>query len=177
MLAHQPLAVALLTLHIEWMTQRHYVDSVKDAPLDPQFASLLRHHWMEEAQHAKLDTLLVEALARTFGEGQIMRAIDEYLEIGGLLDSGLRQQVEMDVEALRLATGRVLTESERSRVHRGAAASPALDVHRLGHHPSPVPRHGRPAVARRPHPPGAGRPGVLLATSPSGKNGAWQPPT
>jgi hypothetical protein len=114
-LAHQPLAVALLTLHIEWMTQRHYVDSVKDAPLDPQFASLLRHHWMEEAQHAKLDTLLVEALARTFGEGQIMRAIDEYLEIGGLLDSGLRQQVEMDVEALRLATGRVSNESERTQ--------------------------------------------------------------
>ena len=115
MLAHQPLAVALLTLHIEWMTQRHYLDSVKDAPLDPQFASLLRHHWMEEAQHAKLDTLLVEALARPFGEGQIMRAIDEYLEIGGLLDGGLRQQVQLDIEALRAATGRVLTEAERER--------------------------------------------------------------
>jgi hypothetical protein len=114
-LAHQPLAVALLTLHIEWMTQRHYVDSVKDAPLDPQFASLLRHHWMEEAQHAKLDTLLVETLARPFGEGQIMRAIDEYLEIGGMLDGGLRALVKLDMESLRLATGRVLTESEREQ--------------------------------------------------------------
>ena len=114
-LAHQPLAVALLTLHIEWMTQRHYLDSVKDAPLDPQFASLLRHHWMEEAQHAKLDTLLVEALARPFGEGQIMRAIDEYLEIGGMLDGGLRALVKLDMESLRLATGRVLTESEREQ--------------------------------------------------------------
>ena len=114
-LAHQPLAVALLTLHIEWMTQRHYLDSVKDAPLDPQFASLLRHHWMEEAQHAKLDTLLVEALARPFGEGQIMRAIDEYLEIGGMLDGGLRELVKLDMESLRLATGRVLTESEREQ--------------------------------------------------------------
>jgi hypothetical protein len=27
---HDPLAVALLILHIEWMTQRHYVDSVRD---------------------------------------------------------------------------------------------------------------------------------------------------
>jgi hypothetical protein len=114
-LAHQPLAVALLTLHIEWMTQRHYVDSVKDAPLDPQFASLLRHHWMEEAQHAKLDTLLVETLARPIGESQIMRAIDEYLEIGGMLDGGLRQQVKLDMEALRMATGRILTEAERER--------------------------------------------------------------
>jgi hypothetical protein len=115
-LAHHPLAVALVILHIEWMTQRHYVDSVKDAAaLDPQFTSLLRHHWMEEAQHSKLDTLLVEALAQACGADQIARAIDEYLEIGGLIDGGLRQQVELDVESLRLRTGRLLSEPLRSR--------------------------------------------------------------
>ena len=53
-LAHSPLAVALLTLHIEWMVQRHYLECIKDdQELDPQFKSLLKHHWMEEAQHAK----------------------------------------------------------------------------------------------------------------------------
>src|SRR5262249_30201492 len=63
-LKHDPLAVALVILHIEWMTQLHYVDCVRDEQdLDPQFSSLLKHHWMEEAQHAKLDTLMVEALA------------------------------------------------------------------------------------------------------------------
>src|SRR5215467_13143140 len=63
-LSHHPLGVVLAILHIEWMTQRHYLDSVQDDQgLDPQFKSLLRHHWMEEAQHAKLDTLLVEALS------------------------------------------------------------------------------------------------------------------
>src|SRR5215813_7569885 len=64
-LAHEPLAVALAILHIEWMTQKHYTESVQDnQQLDPQFKSLLKHHWMEEAQHAKLDTLMVEALAQ-----------------------------------------------------------------------------------------------------------------
>lgn len=29
-LAHDPLGVALTTLHIEWMVQRHYVDSIQD---------------------------------------------------------------------------------------------------------------------------------------------------
>lgn len=49
-------------LHLEWMIQLHYVDSVRaDEALDPQFCSLLRHHWMEEAQHAKLDTLIPRA--------------------------------------------------------------------------------------------------------------------
>ena len=53
-LAHDPLAVALAILQIEWMTQRHYLDSVKDdQELDPQFKSLLKHHWMEEAQHTR----------------------------------------------------------------------------------------------------------------------------
>src|SRR5262245_4572388 len=63
-LAHDPLAVALVILQTEWMTQGHFIESVRDdRQLDPQFKSLLKHHWMEEAQHAKLDTLLVEALA------------------------------------------------------------------------------------------------------------------
>src|SRR6185369_4279311 len=47
-LSHEPLGVALVILHIEWMTQRHYLDSVRsDEGLDPLFKSLLRHHWME----------------------------------------------------------------------------------------------------------------------------------
>lgn len=118
-LAHHPLAVALTTAHIEWMTQRHYLDSVRaDGDLDPQFKSLLRHHWMEEAQHAKLDTLMVEALVDDLSDSEIDRAIDEYLEIGGLLDRGLQQQVEFDFESLTRATGRELTENERTEFLR-----------------------------------------------------------
>ena len=57
---------------IEWMTQSHYVDSVRgDAELEPLFANLLRCHWIEEAQHAKLDTLMVEALAEGRSQEQI----------------------------------------------------------------------------------------------------------
>jgi hypothetical protein len=114
-LAHDPLAVALVTLHIEWMTQRHYTESVQDdRRLDEQFKSLLKHHWMEEAQHAKLDTLMIEALAEGRGEAELEKALDEYLEIGGFLDNGLRQQAEFNLENLRRSTGRMLTEDERA---------------------------------------------------------------
>ena len=113
-LAHDPLGVALTTLHIEWMVQRHYVDSIKDdQELDPQFKSLLRHHWMEEVQHAKLDTLMVESLAAGRNEEQIMNGVDEYLKIGGFIDNGLVQQVEFDLDSFQRATSRELTESER----------------------------------------------------------------
>jgi hypothetical protein len=115
-LAHHPLAVALVILQIEWMSQKHYLESVKDnQELDPQFKSLLRHHWMEEAQHAKLDTLMVEALAEKCSKEEIDRIIDEYLEIGGFIDGGLQQQVEFDLEAFTRATGRELSDEEKEQ--------------------------------------------------------------
>jgi hypothetical protein len=113
-LGHQPLAVALTTLQIEWMTQRHWLEGVKDTQtLDPQFKSLLRHHWMEEAQHAKLDTLMVESLASTADGPAIDGAVEEYLEIGGMVDGALAQQVEFDLDNLARATGRTLSAAER----------------------------------------------------------------
>jgi hypothetical protein len=115
-LAHEPLGVALVILQLEWMTQRHYLDSIKDdEDLDPQFKSLLKHHWMEEAQHAKLDTLMVEALAEGRSPQAIERGVDEYLAVGALLDGGAQQQVELDLEAFERATGRHLSDGERER--------------------------------------------------------------
>lgn len=115
-LSHEPLAVALAILHIEWMTQRHYLESVKDdGDLDPMFKTLLRHHWMEEAQHAKLDTMMVEAIAATMTPDERMRAVDGYLAIGGFLDAGLRQQTELNMAALERAMGRAMTAAQRER--------------------------------------------------------------
>ena len=118
-LGHDPLGVALTTLHIEWMVQRHYVDSIKDdQELDPQFKSLLKHHWMEEVQHAKLDTLMVESLADGRSEEERMRGVDEYIEIGGFIDGGLKQQVEFDLDSFQRATGRTLSESEQEEFRK-----------------------------------------------------------
>ncbi len=115
-LSHHPLGVALVILQIEWMTQSHYLDSVHDdRSLDPQFKSLLRHHWMEEAQHAKLDTLMVEALSDACSPAEIERGINDYAAIGQLIDGGLRQQVEFDMQSFQRATGRVLNGAEQDR--------------------------------------------------------------
>jgi hypothetical protein len=118
-LAHDPLGIALTTLHIEWMVQSHYIDSIKDnQDLDPQFKSLLRHHWIEEVQHAKLDTLMVKTLAAGRSEEEIMRGVEEYLEIGGFLDGGLQQQVEFDLESFERASGHTLSETQREEFRR-----------------------------------------------------------
>jgi hypothetical protein len=113
LLSKSPLGGALAILHIEWMTLLHYVSSVRDTvDIDSQFSSLLRHHWLEEAQHAKLDTLMVEAIAQRLSQREIEEGIDDYLAIGGMLDAGLAQQVEMDLASFARATGRTLSDRE-----------------------------------------------------------------
>jgi hypothetical protein len=108
-LRHDPLAVGLVILMIEWMTQQHYLGSIRDdGDIDPLFKSLMRHHWMEEAQHAKLDTLIVDALAAGRTEEQIDQAIDEFLEIGAFLDEGLKAQAGFNLDALEKVIGRKL---------------------------------------------------------------------
>lgn len=115
-LRHGPLGVAILVLGIEWMSQGHYVESVKDdADLDPQFKSLLRHHWMEEAQHAKLDGMMVQALARAVPPAGVEAAIDEYMEMGGFFDGGLQQLAALDLESLEARIGRQLTPDQKAQ--------------------------------------------------------------
>ena len=115
-LAHSPLGVALVILGIEWMTQKHFVESVRDdEDLDPQFKSLLRHHWMEEAQHTKLDTLMVQALTDNLGAVEIEKGFSDYAAIGALIDGGITQQVEFDMDALQRAAGRFFSDSEQEQ--------------------------------------------------------------
>ena len=115
-LAHSPLGVALVILGIEWMTQKYYVESVRDdEDLDPQFKSLLRHHWAEEAQHTKLDTLMVQALTDNLGTKEIEKGISDYAAIGALIDGGIPQQVEFDLQALERAAGRNFSETEEKQ--------------------------------------------------------------
>lgn len=113
-LSHHSLGVALVILHIEWMTQRHFVESVRgDRELDAQFASLLRHHWLEEAQHARLDALMVAAIAASCTPDEIALGLEDYAKIGALLDAGLAQQAELDRESFERKSGRVLTAAQR----------------------------------------------------------------
>lgn len=118
-LSHGPLGVSLVILMIEWMSQAHYLDSIRDdGELDAQFKSLLKNHWIEEAQHAKLDTRMVEYIAEGLTKEEIVKGVDDFFSIGGFLDEGLKQQTQFDLEALELATSRKFTESEKEEFDR-----------------------------------------------------------
>ncbi|MGD9882717.1 MAG: hypothetical protein AB7U95_21630, partial [Reyranella sp.] len=106
-LAHHPLSMALLILQVDWMTQRHYLESIRDdQTLDEQFKSLLRLQELEETRRTQLDTLMVEVLANGLSTGEIDKAVENYVDIGFMLDGALRRQAALDLDALQRATGR-----------------------------------------------------------------------
>jgi hypothetical protein len=48
----------------------------------------------------------------------VSSAVEEYFEIGGLIDGGLQQQVEFDLDAFTRATGRELNDEEKAAFRR-----------------------------------------------------------
>lgn len=115
-LGHSPIGLAVCILGIEWMSQRHYVECIHDnAEIDPQFRSLLRNHWLEQAQHAKLDALVLAELVTKASPAEIETGFKDYLAIGGVFDEGLKQQAVFDLEALEAACGRTFDAGEREQ--------------------------------------------------------------
>ena len=109
----------LLTSMIEWFTQLHYVEHVRDrGELDPLFRDLVKYHWMDEAQHAKIDTLLIEEIVREIAEEDRETAVDELLELGGAVDGLLSQQTDLDLESLAKALGRKFSKDEKEEIQR-----------------------------------------------------------
>lgn len=115
-LGHGELGVGLLILHIEWMTQRHYVEMVRgNVALEPRFRKLLHEHWVEERQHARIDGFIVESVAEGASIEDRARAFDDYVRLLAFLDDGLKQQVELDLRAFERITGRTLDAEESAR--------------------------------------------------------------
>lgn len=101
------LAVLILIDIIEWFTQVHYTEHVLDhSGLDSLFQDLLKFHWLDEAQHAKMDTMLIAEMVGDMSMTEREAAID------GLL----QQQIGMNIDSLEAATGRNFSELEREEI-------------------------------------------------------------
>jgi hypothetical protein len=123
-LGKSPIAVMLITLHLEIMTQAHYTESIRDDDaIDPLFASLLKHHWLEEAQHARIDALELDKLLDSATPELIARGFDDYLDLCRAVDGLLDAQANLDVESLAQATGRALSDADKQAVHAAQHAA------------------------------------------------------
>jgi hypothetical protein len=116
-LATSPLTALLLTSMVEWLTQLHYVEHVRDrGELDELFRDILRFHWIDESRHARMDSLLIDEIAGDPTAEQREAAIDQLLELGGAIDRLLSTQRELDIDALSRASGRTFSDGERREI-------------------------------------------------------------
>jgi hypothetical protein len=113
MLDYSPLARFLIVLALEWGTQRHYVESVRERTEgagDPLYADVLEAHWLEEAQHTKCGTLEI-------GRGrpeEAERAFADLAAIARHVDTVFAGQADAEVETLEHVTGRAFRDAERA---------------------------------------------------------------
>lgn len=123
-LSKSPIAVMLVTLHIELMTQMHYTESVRDDQgIDPLFSKLLKQHWLEESQHARIDALELKKLVEVATPEMIAVAFKDYLDLLDAFGGLLMKQSEMDVPSLEKKTGRSFDEEQKKAIvalqHKG----------------------------------------------------------
>lgn len=117
-------AVLLLTAVIEWFTQRHYIEAMRDDDgLDPLTRRVFHAHWLEESQHARMDHLEAQREFAGMSDGERDRAIDDLIELVGALDGLLRTQVDLDMENLETRLGRGFDMARRDAIHAAVLAA------------------------------------------------------
>jgi hypothetical protein len=113
-------AVLLLTAAIEWFTQLHYLEAFKDSDaLDPFTKHIFRHHWLEEAQHAKMDHLETLRAFQEMTAAEKDTAINDLIGLVAAVDGLLGQQAALDVQNLERYLERALKGAEKQDVHSG----------------------------------------------------------
>lgn len=123
-LSKTPIAVMLVTLHIELMTQLHYTEAVRDdAGLDPLFAKLLKQHWLEESQHARIDALELKKLVEAATPEAVAAGFKDYADLLDAFSGLLMKQSELDVPSLENKLGRKFDDAQRKAIianqHKG----------------------------------------------------------
>lgn len=108
--------VMFVTYHLELITQQHYIDNMKDnSGLNEQFTNLLKKHWQEEMQHAKLDSLELLNMTKDASPEEIQGCFEEYIGILGAFKGLLKNQAELDLESIQKASGRTFSEEEKEQ--------------------------------------------------------------
>jgi hypothetical protein len=113
---HSPFAVYLLTLMLEFLTQRHYVECFREEKngLDPWFVKVFRLHWTEEAQHTRIDILELNRIAETMSEDEISESINEFRQLLKQLKLVLILQNKLDLASFETSQSYALAKPQRT---------------------------------------------------------------
>jgi hypothetical protein len=117
-------AVLALTCHIEIFTQVHYRESIEpDQQLSPLYKDVFFFHWKEESQHAIIDELEWQRENEKLSACDRDAAVEDLIALLAGIDAMLQQQAKADVAYFAAICGRVLEETEKSRIHAEVLAA------------------------------------------------------
>lgn len=111
-----PIAVLLIQLYLEASTLLHFTDAIRDdRGLEPTFVRMLKAHWQEESQHAKLDVLALSDLIAQASPEELDTSIEQLFTVLGAFDTWvIATQAQLDVQSLERAIGRALTDAQKA---------------------------------------------------------------
>ena len=117
-LEHSRLSVLYLTSMLEWLTQAHFQayfeDKEESKTLDESFKRMFRFHWMEEVQHAKLDTIEILRYVHNKSEDERVLAYQEFIGICEDFCQLFIPQVQLDIQALERISERSFSDMEKT---------------------------------------------------------------
>jgi hypothetical protein len=115
---NSPLAVHLVTITLEFLTQRHYVECFCEErdKLYPGFVKVFRLHWTEEAQHTRIDALEIRALAGNMSPSEIRTSVEEFIVILRTLQELLAAQDVLDLGSLEQVLDCTFEQAQRAEL-------------------------------------------------------------
>lgn len=110
-------AVLALTCHIEIFTQVHYKESIKpEDNVSDLFKDIFKYHWLEEAQHARLDELEWARVHAGLSAAEVDQGVSDLIELVAAVDGILQAQAEADSDYFFDNVERTFTNGETDRV-------------------------------------------------------------
>lgn len=104
-----PLSIWMLTLQAELLTQNHYNDIFKSSVgCEPKFVEMLKFHWLEEAQHVRIDLLEVDLLVKRYSQRDLEMAFSDFVDLQKRVDEELFHAAIALIENFRKISGRSL---------------------------------------------------------------------
>lgn len=113
-------AVLGLTCHIEIFTQAHYKESIKpEENVSELFKDVFKFHWLEEAQHARLDELEWHRVHASMTEQDIDQSVTDLIQLVGAVDGILQAQTASDARYFIENIDRPFSNEEATRIEAG----------------------------------------------------------
>lgn len=116
-LKNTTLGTLLFMLHLEVITQEHYIRAVKDdKSISQAIVRVLQYHWIEESQHANIDYLELGKIVKKIPESEKIFGMNEYMACLDKLHDIFSIQAGYDLESLNALHKLDLSSEQQSRI-------------------------------------------------------------